>query len=94
MDDLINGLSNSPSEVDASTILDILDLLAAVILRTRDQTTEVTLSKTPSIEKLQSAIRTFLHQLYHVDETVLDSLTSSADLTVGSAFPLSLLGPQ
>jgi len=89
MDDLINGLS---SEADTSTIMDILDLLAAVILQVRNQTTEVTWSKVLSIEKLQLAIRIFLRQLYHVDEIVLESLMSSAEVTVGSAFPLSSLG--
>ena len=92
MDDLINGLSKGLSEADASTIMNILDLLAAIILQTRDQTIEVTWSKVLSIEKLQSAIRVFLRQLYHVDEIVLNSLMSSAEVTVGSAFTLSLLG--
>jgi len=92
MDDLINGLSNNLSETDASTIMDILDLLAAVILQTRDQTTEITRPKVLSTEKLQLAIRVFLRQLYRVDEIVLDSLISSAEMTVGSAFPLSSLG--
>jgi len=92
MDDLINGLSKGLSEADASTIMNILDLLGAVILQTRDQTTEVTRSKVLSIEKLQLAIRVFLRQLHRVDEIVLDLLMSSAEVTVGSAFPLSLLG--
>jgi len=92
MDDLINGLSKGLSEADASTIMNILDLLAAIILQTRDQTIEVTWSKVLSIEKLQSAIRVFLRQLYRVDEIVLNSLMSSAEVTVGSAFTLSSLG--
>lgn len=92
MDDLINGLSRGLSEADAGTIMNILDLLAAIILQTRDQTVEVTWSKVLSIEKLQSAIRVFLRQLYRVDEIVLNSLMSSAEVTVGSAFTLSSLG--
>lgn len=82
MDDFANELSTSPTESDADAVLNILDFIAAVFLQ-RENTGpdgyEPRFS-TPTVERIHQGIKNFLDQLSRLNEHILNTLSSDADI--------------